>query len=396
MKSREDQGTIALIVAILVSSSLIIGLFVIVADTGALFSERRVIQNASDSADLALARECAVLGNGSTYGEFSGYSSNVCESQFNALDFAQKYANSNSEDSLTEIVSICGQSPLNICSNSEAFIYDCKNVDPKYIHFVRVRTATKTPTGNKLNNLFSSALNSNDPGTSVPGCSQSAWGKASFAPVFFPLALPICNYQLNGTLVLQDFSSNNPVVVGGCNIVDLDGKTFSYASPTEGFSLLSNMGCPGISSIQKINVGDFLNIESSLSQVEQQCPNGANQFYSQASTFLNTVFFVPVVTNVICQNTSTNCQGSYRFQVASFFAFKFLGLKFKNSGLLGVAPPCPPGDTCTKSTDFWPSYCTSTRNCVYGTFSRAAVPGADVSTDPNFPAVGAQAIQLLP
>ena len=37
IKDKSESGTIALIVAILVSSSLVIGMFVIVADTGSLF-----------------------------------------------------------------------------------------------------------------------------------------------------------------------------------------------------------------------------------------------------------------------------------------------------------------------------------------------------------------------
>jgi hypothetical protein len=149
---------------------------------------------------------------------------------------------------------------------------------------------------------------------------------------------------------------------------------------------MSGFGCPGVTPMRIINVGDILSIESSLQQVEQDCQglNPSVNFYNQVSTFLGSTFFVPVVTNVICTSTSNNCQGSYQFQVVSFFAFKLLGLKFKNNAI-GTPP-----------NGAWPSYCTANSNCVHGTFSRAAVPGADVSTNPNFPAVGAQAIQLLP
>ena len=381
-----ETGTIALIVAILVSSSLVIGMFVIVVDTGALFSERRVIQNASDASNMALVRECALKGNGAIAGGSAGYSTPVCESPTNAILFAQTYANANSPDSLTDVTEVCGQSPLNSCETVPRGIYDCKSVDPKYLHYARVRTATRTTTGTSMVNLFSRILNQNDNGTTVPGCAQSAWGKASFAPIFFPIALPICNYQLNGLVTLRDFISSDPVVTGGCQIVDLDGVSFSYASPTQGFSLLSGFGCPGITPTRIINVGDLLSVESSLQQVEQGCQglNPSVNFYTQISTFLGSIFFVPVVTNVLCTSTSNNCQGSYQFQVASFFAFKLIGLKFKNNQF-GTAP-----------NGAWPSYCTANSNCVYGTFSTAAVPGADVSTDPNFPAVGAQAIQLLP
>jgi len=386
LRNEKDSGTVALIIAILMSSSLVIGMFVIVVDSGVLFSERRVIQNASDASNMALVRECALIGNGAIAGVSSGYSTPVCESPANATEFAQVYANINSPDALTDVTEVCGKSPLNSCGPNPGGIYDCKSVDPKYLKYARVRTATRTTTGTSMVNLFSKILNQSDSGTTVPGCAQSAWGKASFAPIFFPIALPICNYQLNGTVTLRDFVSNDPVVTAGCQIVDLDGVSFSYASPTQGFSLMSGFGCPGVTPMRIINVGDILSIESSLQQVEQGCQglNPTVDFYNQASTFLGSIFFVPVVTNVICTSTSNNCQGSYKFQVVSFFAFKLLGLKFKKN------------DIGTPPNGAWPSYCDANSNCVYGTFSRAAVPGADVSTDPNFPAVGAQAIQLLP
>lgn len=386
LRNKGDTGTIALIVAILITSSLVIGMFVLVVDSGALFSERRVIQNASDASNLALVRECALIGNGAIAGMSVGFSSPVCQSPTNATIFAQTYADINSPDTLTDVTEVCGQTPLNSCLPNSGGIYDCRDVDPKYLHYARVRTATRTASGTKMVNLFSKILNQNDEGTTVPGCSQSAWGKASYAPIFFPIALPICNYQLNGTAILRDFSSNDPVVTAGCQIVDLDGVQFSYVSPTQGFSLLSGFGCPGKSAMRTVNVGDILLIESSLQQVEIQCQQltPSVDFYTQISSFVNSILFVPVVTNVICTSTSVNCQGNYQFQVVSFFAFKLIGLKFQNNRI-GMAPG-----------GVWPSYCSANSNCIYGTFERAAVPGADVSTDPNFPAVGAQAIQLLP
>ncbi|MFM8340596.1 MAG: hypothetical protein ACKN9F_00080, partial [Methylomonas sp.] len=111
---------------------------------------------------------------------------------------------------------------------------------------------------------------------------------------------------------------------------------------------------------------------------------GQTQFYNQLNSLLGMILFLPVVTSVQCQSGSNNCQGNYQFNVASFFSFKFLGYKFKNRGSGGTSP-----------SGGWPAACDSTRNCVNGTFVRAIVPGADVSLDPNFPAVGAMAVQLL-
>ena len=396
IKGESESGTIALIVAILVSSSLVIGMFVIVVDTGSLFSERRVIQNAADASTLALVRECAILGNGVINGVSAGYSNPVCASSIDAKDFTQKYANLNSPDSLTDVIEVCGKSPLNTCSSNSGAIFDCKPVDPKYLNYVRVTTSTRTTQGTSIENVFSKILSQNDAGTTVPGCAQSAWGKSSLAPIVFPIALPICDYALGGMRIIRSFSSNDPVVTGGCTITDLNGVNFYYASPTKGFSLLANIGCPGVTSSQNVRVADILNSEPSLLQVEKPCADIGLNFYTQVSSFINVTLFVPVVTSVICSSANNNCQGSYQFEVATFFAFKLLGLRFKNSGLAGATPVCPTNEICGSSTDFWPSYCDSTAFCVYGTFERASAPGADVSTDPNFPAIGTQAIQLLP
>lgn len=392
---KDDEGAIAALFAILISTVLVIALFVMVFDISSLYGERRVLQNASDSAALAVTQECAVNGSGAILNVNGSYPSALCASQTYALDFAGKYANLNSPDSLSKVSEVCGTAPLQSCSSLTAGQFECKPVDNKYKNWARIKTETLQSSGGYLNSLFTSL---NDPQASkvkVVSCSQSAWGKAGFAPLIFPIALPICDFAINGTKMIQDFNSNNPVVVGGCSFTDLNGDQFSYSSPTQGFSLLSGFGCPGLSNSRNTYVGDTLQIESSLTQVESGCPSGQFQFYYQLSTLINKNVFIPVVTSVSCQSGSVNCQGNYQFKVASFFSFKFLGGKFKNRGRVGSGPPCATGDPCQQNSS-WPTVCDSTRNCVYGTFDRSVVPGSDVSLDPTFPAVGAMAVQLLP
>ncbi|CAN2234960.1 Putative Flp pilus-assembly TadG-like, N-terminal [actinobacterium SCGC AAA044-D11] len=392
---KNEDGAVVALFAILMSSILVIALFVIVFDISALYSERRVIQNAADTSVLATAQECAVGGTGAILNINSAYASGVCGTQSYAEQFAGKYANLNSPDSLSDVSEICGTAPLNQCGSLDSGQYECKSVNSAYKNYVRVKTSTKQSSGNSIKSLFSSLISPNDSDVKVVGCAQSAWGKAAFAPVSFPMALPICDYSLNGTKLIKDFESNNPVVTGGCTVTDLNGDVFNYASPTTGFDLLSGFGCPGVTAPVNVDIGDILQIESSLTQVEGGCPSGSSQFYFQISRFLNTKVFIPVVTSVACQSGSVNCQGNYQFQVASFYSFKFIGGKFKNRGRVGSAPTCVAGDPCQQNQS-WPPACDATRNCIYGTFERAIVPGADVSLDPSFPAVGAMAVQLLP
>ncbi|CAB4699025.1 unannotated protein [freshwater metagenome] len=391
---REDGAVVALF-AILMSSVLVIALFVIVFDISALYSERRVIQNTADSSVLATTQECAIGGTGAIINLNNAYSTGVCDNQSFALDFAGKYANLNSPDSLTDVSEICGTASLNQCGSLNTGQFECKSVNSAYKNYVRVKTSTRQSTGTSITSLFTSLVNPSQANVKVIGCAQSAWGKSAYAPVILPIALPICDYALNGTKLIQDFVSNNPVVTGGCTINDLNGDVFTYSSPTNGFSLLSGFACPGIGTPTKVNVGDTLQVESSMSQVISACAGGAVQFQRQIRKLLNTNVYLPIVTSAACQSQSVNCQGNYTFKVASFFSLKYLGSKWKNQLVDGANPVCVVGDPC-QTNQSWPVACDATRICIYGTFERTIVPGADVSLDPTFPAVGAMAVQLLP
>jgi Flp pilus assembly protein TadG len=391
---KSEDGAVVALFGILMSSVLVLALFVIVFDVSALYSERRVIQNSADSSVLATAQECALGGTGAILNINGAYASSVCGNQSFAADFAGKYANLNSPDGLTDISEICGTAPLNQCGSLNSGQFECKSVTGAYPGYVRIKTSTKQSSGTSISSLFTSLINPSGANVKVIGCSQSAWGKAAFASVALPIAIPICDYAMDGTKLIIDYISSSPLYIGGCNVTDVEGASFSYAAPTNGFDLLSGFGCPGVTALRKITVGDSLQVQSSLTQVESGCPSGQFQFYFQLSKSLNTIVFLPVVTNMVCASAPIDCLGNYTFQVASFVSFKFLGGKFKNRGRLGSGPPCAIGAPC-QGNQSWPVACDTTRNCIYGTFSRSIVPGADVSLDSSFPAIGAMAVQLL-
>jgi len=389
-----EEGAIAAIFAILISL-LVIGLFAIVFDVSALYSERRVVQNAADSAVLATTQECATGGKGAILDNNFAYSSEVCGNQSYIQQFAGTYANLNSPDSLTDVSEICGTTPLTSCAPVTSGQYECHDVDAKYKNYVRIKTSTRQSSGTSIKSIFASLTSGTSTSNKVVACAQSAWGNAASAPIILPIALPICDWQNNGTKVLTDFASNDPVVSGGCSITDLGGNTFNYSAPTKGFSLLSGIGCPGISTPLQVKVGDTLQIESSIAQVQNGCSGGASAFRTQLAKFDNADVFLPLVTSVLCQSGSVNCQGNYEFKVAGFFGFKYLGSKWKNQFIDGANPVCAIGDPCQTNSD-WPSACNATRICLYGTFERSVVPGADVSLDAGIPAIGAMAVQLIP
>ena len=179
---REDGAVVALF-AILMSSVLVIALFVIVFDISALYSERRVIQNTADSSVLATTQECAIGGTGAIINLNNAYSTGVCDNQSFALDFAGKYANLNSPDSLTDVSEICGTASLNQCGSLNTGQFECKSVNSAYKNYVRVKTSTRQSTGTSITSLFTSLVNPSQANVKVIGCAQSAWGKSAYAPV---------------------------------------------------------------------------------------------------------------------------------------------------------------------------------------------------------------------
>ena len=370
-KSIENEdGAIAVIFAI-ITSLVVVGLLALVIDVSALYAERRVVQNAADSAVLATAQECATSGTGAIDGS-GAYGSNVCANQIYVKEFAGRYANLNSPDSLTDVSEVCGSSPLNSCASLTSGKYECHNVDSKYPTYVRVKTSTRQSSGTGIESIFGAASGASS-STTVVGCAQAAWGIAASAPVIMPIALSVCDWQLTGANSLVNFDPTAPTVQ--CSIKNLSGNFSTHGSTTNGFNVISNLGCPGIGTPPQVKLGDVVHIATTgpeLNQVAGTCA----EFQAQLSNLINAKVFFPLVE---CQS---NCDANNSYEVLGFLGFKYTGSKW-----MGV----------THGTNSnWPSACDATRICLYGTFERSVVPGADISLDAGTPDIGALAVQLLP
>jgi Flp pilus assembly protein TadG len=394
-KSSDDHGAVLLIFTVLLSSGLLIALLALVFDSGSIFSERRVVQNSADLSALALAQECAIDGTGEIVGSQSPFSSPVCSNQVNALSFSAYYANQNSPDLLTAIDGVCGKTPLNPCPSQKNILYECKDVNPKYVNYVRVETSSLSSQGPFIKLLFSPIVDSID-NVKTTGCSNVAWGKADKAPLYFPFAVPICNFpsSLPKDVIIIDYK--NAI---NCTITDLDGKSFPYVGVPDGLFVMTeyknnlnqfvSFGCPNSSNAVTLKVGDSVKIETSLQQVEQACSRINVDFRTLVGTYVGKNLFLPVITEIACNSNTNNC-GNFTAPIATFVSFKLKGaiLKGGNTGVIGASPATS-----------WPADCTNTSKiqvCLYGQYVKSIVPGAGVSTDPNFPALGAQAVQMLP
>lgn len=380
--TNQESGAIAVMVAIIASSSLLIGLFVMVSDVSTIYTERRVVQNAADSAVLAVAQECASNGLGAIQGANSAFPSKLCSNQGYAFQFATYYANVNSPDQRTSVSELCGSSPFNACASQPQGIFACKNIPSQYTQFVRISTRSNTTQDAPISPIFSQLINSNSNTVAVSGCAQAVWGNSGSASIALPFSLSICDYQISGSVVIDDFPSNQPILTGGCNVTDLSGQSKSYATPLNGFALTTEFKCPSVTSSQTISVGQTLTVQPSLTQIEKICSIAVDgvDFYQAVGSLLGSTVYLPAV-----GNADSNGQGSFTFKVAGFFAFDFLGAKFPSKTAIGQTPAAG-----------WASGCKSNRVCLYGTFNKGLITDGSITTDPLITNTGIQAVQLLP
>lgn len=155
--ARSDRGAVMIWFAASVVASL--GMGALVIDVGALWSERRQLQNGADAAALAVGIECAT---------------GPCSAP---QQVAQEYADLNVNDGTANIDSICGfPSPLAVCPPPPG----AENA----IGFVDVVTGTRSEGGSdEIRYLFAPVLEGNKSGKHVTARAVAAWGTPKGAPI---------------------------------------------------------------------------------------------------------------------------------------------------------------------------------------------------------------------
>lgn len=387
---RDERGAAATVFVLFIGSGVLIGLFAMTADAGALYRERRVTQTAADASSLAVASFCAL-------------GSPECASQSALVSKAQEFANLNSDDGVSALANLCGFTPMSPCTNQSTV--SCKAVPANLPRYGRVVVSTLNKDGStKINSPFLSLiLNQSSTATTSKSCSQTAWGKAHTAEIPVPLAITICDYLTDGYKLIQEYSEQLP----NCptTIRDVQGIALSPqpTNVTNGWAMFRPFGQQLLCLVpRRINVGDVL---ETLPPGQESCKDAsisgsASKTYLQTfiSANLKKKIFIPVI-------ASTSGAGNGNAQIVSsnsvgFFYFVFLGYDFGSNQKGGC------GDITYRSTepecqnftaqDF--SSCTNSnkRGCIWGRFTKGIVPGASVSRDTSFPPVGAQAVELLP
>lgn len=202
----DQRGAAGVTVALMLL--VLIGAGTLAVDTGQIYAERAQLQNAADSAALAVAQSCQV---GTCNTALTGTTS-----------IAEKLANANSNDDASEV----------------------REIDTSELGKVTVTTSTKDGTSGAgfLSKLFASALTVAAPAT-VGAVSTASWGGPLIGPASLPMTFAPCQFDLSGTTVAMfnkgkgvncagDTSASGAVIPGGFEWIDtIPGKCESLVYP---------------------------------------------------------------------------------------------------------------------------------------------------------------------
>jgi Flp pilus assembly protein TadG len=200
-----ERGAVAALVAILLTTGVMVGMGAIVVDAGNLYAERAQMQSGADAAALAIAQACMSTPIGAACG------SDLTNLSSSARVKANGYAISNANDLSAHIKSVCGSGAAAIttpCTTDPT----CPSTNPSG-NFVRVHTQTGIDSSSTLlppafgKTLLGGSYN----GKTVGACAQASWGPVGTA-AGLALTESLCTWKLatdDGTR----FASNPPYSV---------------------------------------------------------------------------------------------------------------------------------------------------------------------------------------
>jgi hypothetical protein len=182
--AREDDGAVVLLVAILLGGGVLLGMAALAIDVGALYGERRQLQNSADAAALSLAQDCAARSPACT------------TSPANVSGIVDRNDTSDGTSAVAGVCVTTGGVSAGACSDASTRLADCLPLQATVENYVEVRTRTRTASGGTLlPPVFAETLAGGNAGTAVGACSRVAWGGASSASSAIPLTVSNCEFE---------------------------------------------------------------------------------------------------------------------------------------------------------------------------------------------------------
>ena len=157
VKLGRERGAVAVLVAIVLGTGVLMGMAALVIDVGGIYSERGQLQNGADAAALAIAGSCASpAGCGDVW------------------QTARRYANANAKDGHSLVTAVCGTMVLQDCPASTNNLTACIGSPPAE-RYVEVRVRTELADGSTLlPPTFAGAMaGGSGRGTRVAACARS-------------------------------------------------------------------------------------------------------------------------------------------------------------------------------------------------------------------------------
>jgi Flp pilus assembly protein TadG len=354
LRRGDDRGAAAALVAVLLSSGVLLGMAALSVDVGQLYAERRQVQNGADAASLAVAVGCAA--------------STTCTTATGGI------AGLNANDGATNVVSVCGagRAALPTCTGpSGAALTQCPPAPAGVEGWVRVTTTTATAGGGTLlPPVFARALagNAGYSGTSVGACAQAAWGGEGSGKAL-PLTISLCEWSAatangatfappppyppypSGEVALKLHATNDPT---GC-----PSSAPSGSNLPGGFGWLDSSNCQTTTT-----AGGFASSDPGVS---------ASSCADALAALVGTLLYLPVFD----QASGTGSGGQYHIQ--GFAAFYLDGY---------VLPGAHPN---TVNPHGGVTKCKGSDKCIYGWFTQGLVPtGGSIGG----PSMGAKVVAL--
>jgi hypothetical protein len=168
--AERDAGAVLVWVALLLTT--LCGMGALVIDVGALYVEKRQLQNGADAAALAVAQDCAA-------GDCGAFTSR-----------ADDYADLNAKDGASAVDEVCGSAPLPVCAAPP-------DVPSGALGWVKVGTRTEGAGGGDEVGFLLAPVVEAVSGATVRASAVAAWGTLGTA-FTFPFTFSECIFKVLG------------------------------------------------------------------------------------------------------------------------------------------------------------------------------------------------------
>ncbi len=325
-----------------VATSLVVllGMGALVIDVGALYAERRQLQNGADAAALAVAKDCA-LGD--------------CVDEAATADH---YADENANDDASNVPLVCGDGPgLVACPEPPPAAEGASG-------WVRVDTRTDNPAnpGNdeQIDFVLAPVLDAANVGETVEASAVAAWGPAGSGTTI-PLTFSVCEFnELGGSV-------DPPAFPDGTGYIYFHNTTEAGTCPAGpsgadlpgGFGWLAEDGDCEVD----IDAGGWIDDKTGNSP-----PPGCDP-----EDWQNAEVLLPLYDRT---NGLTGSNGEYH--VAGFVGFRILGYHFNGNNRWNI------------------NRCPNTQGnqavCIYGEFTRITTTGGGFGGGDDY---GARVVRMI-